>query len=387
MRTKITFFIISIFIQASVSISAQSDFKIKYGPYLQNIGENEVTVVWITSGNALGWVEVAPDDKMNFYAEKRPQYVETVNGRKVTGTLHRVKIKGLQKGTNYRYRVYSREVLDNVSWDVKYGKITATSPSRLFRFTTLDSSENEAHFAVVNDIHARNEVLDSLMKNVAINKLDFMVFNGDMVSSLQSEEQMFEGFLNKSVELFASNLPFFFTRGNHETRGFFSTRFMEYFPTSTGKPYYTFRQGPAFFIMLDSGEDKPDSDIEYGGLSAFDEYRAEQVEWLKKVVESKEFQEAPLKIVTIHIPAFTSTWYGTLKVEESFIPILNKAGIDLMICGHTHRHSYLPKGEKNNHFPILTNSNNEIVDIQITAQKIYLKIFDTKGNTTRKIDL
>lgn len=387
MKIKITFFIITTFIQASISIFAQSDFHIKYGPYLQNIGENEATVVWVTNKNALGWIEIAPDDKTSFYAEERPQYVETINGRKVTGTLHRVTIKNLQKGTTYRYRVYSREVLDDINWDVKYGKITATNPSRLFSFTTLNSSENETHFAVVNDIHARNEVLDSLLKNVSIKDLDFIVFNGDLVSHLNSEEQMFEGFLNKSVELFASNLPFFFTRGNHETRGPFSTRFMDYFPTSTGKPYYTFRQGPAYFIMLDSGEDKPDSDIEYGGLSAFDEYRIEQAEWLKKIVESKEFQEAPLKIVAIHIPAFTSTWYGTLKVEETFIPILNKIGINLMICGHTHRHSYLPTGEKNNNFPILTNSNNEIMDIKITGQKIQINIFDTKGNRTKRIDL
>jgi hypothetical protein len=198
---------------------------------------------------------------------------------------------------------------------------------------------------------------------------------------------MFEGFLNKATELFASNIPFFYTRGNHETRGPFSTHFMNYFPTSTGVPYYSFRHGPAYFIMLDSGEDKPDTDIEYGSLSAFDEYRLEQTEWLKKIVESKEFKEAPLKTVAIHIPAFTSTWHGTLHVRELFIPILNKAGIDLMFCGHTHRYSYCPKGEKENNFPILTNSNNEILDIRIKNQKISIRILDTQGKITKTIDL
>ena len=139
--------------------------------------------------------------------------------------------------------------------------------------------------------------------------------------------------------------------------------------------------------MLDSGEDKPDSDIEYGGLSAFDEYRHEQVEWLKKITDSEDFKKAPLKIVAIHIPAFTSTWHGTLHVQELFIPILNNAGIDLMFCGHTHQHSFLPKGEKNNNFPILINSNNEILDIRIKEKKISIKILDTQGKVTKTIDL
>jgi predicted phosphodiesterase len=369
------------------ALFAQSGFTVKYGPYLQNIGEEEVTVVWVTSGNALGWVEVAPDDGAHFYAGERPQYFETGNGRKLTGTLHRVTVPGLQKGTKYRYRVYSREVLDGSGWDVKYGNVAATDASRPFHFTTLDASKNEIHFSVVNDIHARNEALESLVKNVDPASLDFMIFNGDMMSEIDSEELMFEGFLNKSVELFASNLPFFFTRGNHETRGAFATRFMDYFPTSTGVPYYAFRHGPAFFIMLDSGEDKPDSDIEYGGLSAFDEYRDRQAEWLQKIVDSKEFKESPTKIVAVHIPAFTSTWHGTLHVQELFVPILNRAGIDLMFCGHTHQHSCLPKGEKGNNFPILTNSNNEMLDITVKGQKINIRIVDIHGNITKTIEL
>jgi predicted phosphodiesterase len=263
----------------------------------------------------------------------------------------------------------------------------ATDSSIPFSFTTLDSSKSEIHFSVVNDIHGRNDVLESLMENVETDSLDFVVFNGDMISHLNSEELMFDGFLNKSVALFASSLPFFYTRGNHETRGPFSTRFMDFFPTSTGVPYYTFRHGPAFFIMLDSGEDKPDSDIEYGGLSAFDEYRDRQAEWLKKIVDSREFKESPVKIVAIHIPAFTSTWHGTLHVQELFIPILNNAGIDLMFCGHTHRHSWLPKGEKDNNFPILTNSNSEILDITVKGQQIRIRISDLQGKTTKTINL
>ena len=46
--------------------------------------------------------------------------------------------------------------------------------------------------------------------------------------------------------------------------------------------YYTFRHGPAFFVVLDCGEDKPDNDIEYSGLADFDRYRATAADWLKE---------------------------------------------------------------------------------------------------------
>lgn len=384
MEKRIALFIIGLII--SLNLFAQEPFGIKYGPYLQNMGENEVTVVWVTTANALGWVEMAPDDNTHFYAEQRPQFFQTENGRKLVGTLHKVTIKGLKKGTKYRYRIYSREVLENLHWDTTFGKVAASSPSRLFTFTTLDGMKDEFNIAVVNDIHAKNDVLESLLKGIDIDKQDFIVFNGDMMSHLNSEELMFDGFLNKSVEMFASNLPFFFTRGNHETRGPFSTRFMDYFPTSTGKPYYTFRHGPVFFLMLDSGEDKPDTDIEYGGLSAYDQYREEEAEWLKKVVETEEFKSAPVKIVFIHVPAFTSTWHGTLHVGELFIPILNKAGIDLMMCGHTHRYSYQEKGKNGNNFPIITNSHTELIEVSVKGKKIDVRIKDQQGKQTKQFN-
>jgi hypothetical protein len=70
-------------------------------------------------------------------------------------------------------------VLDNTGWDIKYEEVKSTGYSKLFTFTTLDASKDDVHFAVVNDIHGRNEVLKSLVKHVETRDLDFMVFNGE----------------------------------------------------------------------------------------------------------------------------------------------------------------------------------------------------------------
>jgi predicted phosphodiesterase len=362
------------------------DFNIQYGPYLQNTGENEVTVVWVTSSDALGWVEIAPDDSMSFYARPRPQYFQTESGKKRIGRLHKVTVKGLEKGTSYLYRVYAREVLDATTRDTKFGKTVATDGHRRpLKFKTFDSSTKEARFAVINDIHADNRKLETLLNHADRKNTDFIFYNGDMMSELDSEALMFKGFINTSVKIFASRIPFFMARGNHETRGPFSTEYMNYFPSSTGKPYYHFRHGPAFFIVLDSGEDKPDSDIEYGGLSAFDSYREEQVQWLEEVLRSESFRQAPKKIVIIHIPAFTSTWYGTQEVERLFYPLLNKAGIDIMFCGHLHRHVFLPKDARGNVFPILTNSSKEVFEVTVDEKNITIKITDLDGNVTENL--
>ena len=53
---------------------AQERISIKHGPYIQNLKDTEVTVVWIVNQPSIGWVELAPDDNINFYYQERPKY-------------------------------------------------------------------------------------------------------------------------------------------------------------------------------------------------------------------------------------------------------------------------------------------------------------------------
>ena len=100
--------------------AAQSDdFKITGGPYLQMLGEHEVTIIWATNRDAVSWVEIAPDNDEHFYATERPKFFQTDMGRKVVGTLHRVHVTGLEKGTTYRYRIYSKEVTAQTDYYVQ----------------------------------------------------------------------------------------------------------------------------------------------------------------------------------------------------------------------------------------------------------------------------
>ena len=243
----------------------QPSVRIAHGPYLQQVTDDGFTVVWTTTINAASWVEVAPDDGSHFYAAERPKYYDSHIGKRRIGRLHRVRVEGLAPGTTYRYRIMQQGVLcDEGNKRVVLGEGYESDilKHKPYTATTLDEKKDQTEFWVVNDIHAQDSIFRLLLEGAEKAKPDFVCFNGDMLTSMESEKQLFEGYLNSAAELLTpAGIPIFATRGNHENRGSFSPSFLDYFPTSTGEVYYTFRQGPAYFVVLDCGEDKPDSDI------------------------------------------------------------------------------------------------------------------------------
>ena len=368
-------------------LAAETDTPFHFAclPYLQNVETGEATVIWATDRDAVSWVEVAPDDGTHFYAEERPKFYSTTLGKKDIGTFHRIKITGLKPNTSYRYRIYSTEVTKNQDMDTRYGRTIANDVyrGRPYRFTTPDPAKRDVHFAVVNDIHEDSQRFERLFSAVDSASLDFMFLNGDMVNNMNTVEQSFDGFLNTASRLFATSMPFYMARGNHETRGTQSQRYMTLYSTPTGLPYYLIRKGDVAILVLDAGEDKPDTDIEYCGLSAFDAYRSEEAAWLAETLQDKAFTSAPVKIVFIHVPPEGRSWHGQIEVNEKFIPMLNAAGIDLMLCGHLHEHHYQERGTDGVDFPRIINSNMEILHIQADKDGIQVAIYDDHGKNTR----
>lgn len=375
-----------LFLLAGLALSlaaAAQDFKITHGPYLCDMTRDGVTVVWTTSKPALSWVEAGEDDGRSFYSERHPSYYETVAGRKQAGrTLHRVRIRGLKPGTGYCYRILSQEV---TAWpngnNVSYGKTVASDVYRRrpFRFRTFPAEGAACSFIVLNDIHGKADYLTKLCKGVDFGQLGFVAFNGDMSSSTESREQLFRDYIDASVALFASETPILHTRGNHETRGVYADSLQGYFPRRNGQFYGLERYGDVCVVALDCGEDKPDSDIEYHGLADYDAYRAEECEWLKRAVRSEEFLSASVRIVLLHIPPTTGTWHGNVHLNELFMPVLNQAGVDLMLCGHEHRYSFHPAGEHGAGFPILINDNKSYARCDVAEGMIRVQIVGPRG--------
>lgn len=365
--------------------SAQA-IKIIHGPYLQAVTDTEATIVWVTDTKALSWVDVAPDDGTHFYNESRPKFYQTYLGKRVYGTVHAVRVTGLEPGKKYRYAVSSKEVVAIKGHRVTYGHVATTrvygAKAKRHLIPTLDPKKESIQFMVLNDIHANQEKMEALLSNYEIDNTDMLFYNGDMVSMVPTEKVLFDGFVNASVEHFAKQTPFYLVRGNHETRGLFATSFMTYFPTPTGKPYFTLRHGDVFFIVLDGGEDKPDSNLEYYETADYDTYRKEEAEWLKRVVETEECKSAKYRVVLIHMPPIGGKimWHGPKHAGECFLPILNKANITVMLSGHTHRYSYNTPETTDAKFPILVNAHNTALKANVTKTGITIDVIDMKGN-------
>src|SRR5699024_7507473 len=211
------------------------------------------------------------------------KYYNSDNVLKNVTTLHNVRIEGLSPGTKYRYRIYSKEVVNRSPGNIVYNDVAATDVFRkdALMFKTSDPNQKQLSFLMVNDIHESNDVLEKLLKMGSVEDTDLVMFAGDMINNARTEDkimdgfmdisinnsrtedQIFDGFMDTSVNIFASEIPMYYARGNHETRGAFASNFSDYFPSPTGNLYYLIRQGPICFVILDSGEDKPDTDIEY----------------------------------------------------------------------------------------------------------------------------
>lgn len=363
-------------------------FKIQHGPYLQNLKETEVTIVWVTSKPSIGWVELAPDDQSNFYLEERPQYFNSTNGLKTITTTHSVKIKGLTPNTKYHYRIYSKEVVSTKGEEVYYGKTVATNvySRKPLTFTTNDKNKLETSFIMLNDIHSRTQEIPQLLKVANYEKVDKVIFNGDMVSNLLNEEMIFNDFMDASINLFAKEKPMYYARGNHETRGLFASSFQNYFSPKEPHLYYLLRQGPICYIFLDTGEDKPDSDIEYYDRTDYDKYRTEQAEWLAQAVQSKEFIEAKFRVVIAHIPPLPNddVWHGQKEVLRKFVPILNQANIDVMLSGHLHYYIN-NKPTSSVQFPVVVNAHNTAIKGVTHEDELQLEVWDLDGKVIDKI--
>ncbi|WP_025764572.1 metallophosphoesterase family protein [Dyadobacter tibetensis] len=318
-------------------------------PYLQNLSSNGVTIMWTTSANCFSWVEYGAGN----YTSKRAVAYE--NGLiQANNRVNKIRLPDLTPGKAHKYRVFSIAIIGYQGSKVLFGE---TVSSKMMSFTTPPLQEDEIGLVVLNDVHDRPQTIPQLLYRHGYTgskpDFDFVVFNGDVFDWVSSEQQMIDHLIEPCTEIFASSIPFLLTQGNHECRGSFSRNITQYYDYPENRYYYAFDRGPIRFVVLDSGEDKTDDSVEYGGLSAFDRYREEQARWLEKEVASTAFQQAPFRVVLIHIsPYHSGDWHGTLHCRKVFGPILAKAKIDLQLSGHTHRYA-VHQADKDHPYPII----------------------------------
>ena len=362
------------------SVGAKA-IKVTHGPWICDMDSTGTTIVWVTDVPGMSWVEIAPDSVDHFYGRARQRYYDVLAGRKVlTDSVHRVRIEGLKPDTKYRYRVFTQEVAEwrYDDW-VTLGKTACTDVWRgkPHEFKTFPAKPREVTFLVLNDIHERAQFMKDLCKNVDFKKLDFVLLNGDMSNRLRNQQHMMEAYLDTCVRMFATHTPLFFNRGNHELRGQFADYLYRYFPTNNGKYYRVQHVAGIDFLFIDTGEDKPDEDIEYSGIVNYDQYREEEARWLRGLRESKQVGKYPL-IVFSHIPPTLQKWHGPYHLQKTLMPELNKMDVSVMLSAHLHAFGYQEPNEVIN-FPNLVNSNNTYLLCRIANGRMEVDYVGLKG--------
>ncbi|HBB92867.1 MAG TPA: hypothetical protein DC042_14425 [Bacteroidales bacterium] len=346
---------------------------ITHGPWLQNLTADGVTVCFTTNAPAVPGV---------LLTQRKPLPDSLVRNSTdgmidAGGILHRVRITGLEPGKTYSYKVCPVELLKLRPYQVYYGD---TVRGKEFNFTTHSSLSKTTRFLVVNDIHTNGGKLANHLRSSEIGSRDMVFFNGDMLDVFENENQLLGPIIDTSVRYFASSVPFVFIRGNHETRGIMSRSLKNYLDYPDNKYYYSFDLGPVHFIILDCGEDKPDNNRYYYGLADYDRYRLVQLEWLKKEVQSEAFKNAAYRVYLVHMPVKQGdSAHGMIFLADNFGPVIKKAGGDLLLAGHTHRHLWLDSTLSGLGFPMLINSNMDRIEAEATGQSLKLRVVSEKN--------
>ncbi len=125
--------------------------------------------------------------------------------------------------------------------------------------------------------------------------------------------------------------------------------------------------------MLDSGEDKPDSDKEYYGLMDFGPYLQQETQWLASDVKSEAFRKAQWRIAFCHVPPDPKPDRKFIRdkyVHDNWVPLLNDGALDLMICGHTHQYAELPVRAGSIGFPVIVGGTDTVIRVDVSSGQL-----------------
>ena len=344
-------------------------YKITSTPMVIDNG-NEFSIVFSTNDYGTAFVEYN-------YKGKDYKVFDNTGGRLNSDSkIHSIAIP-YEHLKNNSYKVGSTRVIEEFSYGSRTGKTVTSQEYNL----TYNDSKNQT-WLVISDWHT---LLDKA--TTAINCLesdyDAVIMLGDASPGVDFEEQVVSNTVQFGGQISGGTKPVIYARGNHETRGSYAKDLsvalgLEQF-------YYTTDIGPYSFVVLDSGEDKDDSHIEYGGMNDYNTYRADMIEWLKGVNTNSN------KVITL-----CHAWEISSVEEELSVAgwnELDRLGADLMISGHEHSCRFIDeandkeKEHKENHPDTVTyidggKSGDEYIASLLTLNDIGFEIraVNTKGD-------
>jgi uncharacterized membrane protein len=306
------------------------------GPYLQMANQNAITVRWVTNN--------VRDSKVRYGT------VLGSLGSSITDTTktteHEIRLTGLTADTKYYYSVGTASaVLEGTSKNF-FNTAPPATTTRKIRIAAYGDCGNNS----TNQVNVRNAYLNYIGSNTT----DLWLLLGDNAYTSGSNSEFQTNFFNVYKDNLLKNITLFPGIGNHEYANSPTLQDSHNIPylslftlpkngecggLASGKEeYYSFDYGDIHFISLDSyGEEQN---------KRFYDTTSPQIIWLKADLAANQRKWT---IAYWHHPPYTmgsqssDTDPQLVNVRTNVIRILERNGVDLIVCGHSHvyERSYL----------------------------------------------
>ena len=345
------------FLTVSISLFATEGIFIQ--PYLQNVSQNGIDILWWTDNEYKPSVVMYGEVYCDKTVEASVKFEESVGK-----FLNKARIEDFGKVHKYKYYVKSGDFI-----------------SKEYSFKTSPESDESINFVVLGDGRTDNPTVIKHHRDVtkvAMKQNPDLAFQlGDMVySGDQKEWAKFwreiatDSKGSDSGIPFASNIPYYLSIGNHEiwtaektggvegdlslgyNNGNLSTtmaRFKAYvsYPQNNSinpqweERYYAFKYGPVTFIVLDSNSLETNGHLATINATPGWIPGTEQYDWM--IEELKKAQkESVFTFVMMHHSPYTRGGHGNPnEVQSGYLlrcldGVFHKYGVDAVITSHDH---------------------------------------------------
>ena len=347
---------------AAAAVDARSTGTLAGEPLLAAPSESSVAVSWAVSTLATGGVEIgeSPDLAGARHVKSGGLPLADLDDRSLM-----VRIGGLKPATRYWYRTVTQEIISEHNPHAARIKQGRQACGNIHSFTTPGVG-GVSRFAVINDTHANWNAFACVTAKLRALNPPVIVWAGDALNCTEEKATAVKTFLDPDVQEkgYAAGSPVLFVPGNHDFEGQYARHIDEVIPCrppaehegrfSELKWNFAVRQGEIALIGMDTGEGMHDDDVRLCGLGSFSAYRRLQAEWLEAALARPEIVSAPYAVMFCHIPLFNSgpnpngcekplrrgcaSWIR--ECNELWGPILDRHGVQLVVCGHEHLHRW-----------------------------------------------
>jgi hypothetical protein len=264
------------------------------GPYTQQSTEDSVIISWMTDTptrrDQVHWGINPGCDNIRTELTIFPK------------TLHTITLKGLSAGQQYYYHVRSDE-----------------TDSPLYTFWTAFPHNDTLKVVVYGDSQGEWDdwqAVSLVARAIEVQSPAIVLKTGDLVDKGWNLSQWIKYF---TASPFLHNSTLYPILGNHEN---YSCLYFSFFSFPRNERWFSFENGPAHFVGLDS--------------NSRSRYRLAQYLWL---IHDLRTHQEPFTVVFFHHPPYSSSNHGnTTILQKIWSPVFERYHVDVVFNGHDHNY-------------------------------------------------